>query len=121
MKRGNCNLYAWRELVSGRADIIALTQTAHSYYGEHASRWWWRYLLRPVGLLLAFTAWMLMQVAWFLTFGRWAHSMVVEKGTGAVLEYAPETDKILKRFPPVIYGGVIYRVAKWHTVPRTTV
>lgn len=105
MKYSNCNLFAWREFLHGRAEVMTLRKTQYSKLAQAAQSPWWRFFLRPVGYLLGYPSWISVQLSWVLMFGRWAH--VTWSDGRQELEFVPVVDRTERVVPPWLFRGVV--------------
>lgn len=97
----SCNLWAWGQVCRGGAKTLILKRTEFSAWDVIAESMAWRLLIRPVGYLVGYPAWFIVQVAWFLMDGRWAH---VSTETG---EFIAEGGKVKRLIPPLLYAGKV--------------
>lgn len=102
--RSNCNLWAWSQFAKGLTDTMTLRKTKYSRWAVLAESVAWQRTLYPLGLVLGYVAWGLVQVAWFAMYGTWAH---VTTGTH---EFRPRGDKVVRWLPPFIYDGEVHEL-----------
>lgn len=104
--RSNCNLWAWDQFRAGKTEVIVLRLTKYSRISTLAGSAWWRWSLRQIGVLIGYPAWLLVQAAALLMYGKWWH---VTTGTH---EFLPIYPKYTHWIPPIIFEGEVCELEK---------
>lgn len=99
--KSNCNIWAWEEFKQGRTEVIVLRLTKHSRFAQFAALPWWRKVLYPVGVAVGYPAWVSVQLAALLMYGRWWH---VTTGTHEFIPVLPKFDRWI---PPFRFEGEV--------------
>lgn len=89
---------------------MCFTKSRFSRWQTIARSAWWRRMVKPVGYAIGYPAWLVVQVAWFLMFGTWAHVTWQDNETGREMEFRPLEPKADKLFPPLHYVGEVGEV-----------
>ena len=97
----NCNIFAWNEYVKGKTDTLRLRKSNYSAWTAFTGLWWWRFIVRPVGIVIGYFGWGLNQLGALMATGHWWH---VDTGKQ---EFYPLRDKSKHFFPPLLFEGEI--------------
>jgi hypothetical protein len=110
--RSNCNLYAWRQFLVGNTESLTLHSSSWSKWSSLAKSRAWKYTLRPMGCLVGYAAWLLVQFAWFTQRGQWAHV------TTDTSEFVPVEDYRTRWFVPPFFRGEVRAITLRDTCRR---
>ena len=62
--------------------------------------------MKPIGAAIGYPAWAVVQVSWWLMFGKWAHVTTCKK------EFVPTRAKRNHVIPPLLFDGEVKDVAE---------
>lgn len=83
---------------------MMLEETNYSAWAGLAKTKTWKALISPIGYLLGYPAWALVQISWVMMRGKWAHV------TTGKHEFVPLGEKRERLFPPLIFEGRVREI-----------